>query len=160
MGLDMTLRAKQHTYPASKKEVEFINKANALIGLDPLPVKPFPDKRNHYVSEIVITVMEWRKANAIHNWFINNCAIDAEDDCRPIYITREELENLHSVCENVLADNTLASNLLPTTSGFFFGSTDYDEWYFGYIQYTANALKAILENPFYADTSFEYQASW
>lgn len=160
MGLDMTLCAKQHTYPACEEDVQKINKANALIGLDPLPVQPFPADRNHYVSEIVVTVMTWRKANAIHKWFVDNCTDDGEDNCHPIYITREELETLHGLCEAVIADNNLASEILPTKSGFFFGSTDYDEWYFGDIHATANGLKEILNNPIYQDCTFEYQASW
>lgn len=40
------------------------------------------------------------------------------------------VKDLLSRCNEVLNDHSKASELLPTCAGFFFGSTDYDEWYF------------------------------
>lgn len=42
----------------------------------------------------------------------------------------DDIDDLISRCEQVLKDHDLATALLPTQSGFFFGSTDYDNWYF------------------------------
>ena len=52
------------------------------------------------------------------------------------------------ICDKVLDDNSLAEELLPTRSGFFFGSTDYDEWYFEDIKYHGTLL--IKKNNPYA----------
>jgi hypothetical protein len=52
----------------------------------------------------------------------------------------------------------LAAELLPTTSGFFFGSTDYDEWYYTDIQRTVDICNFCLSLPL--EWSFEYQSSW
>lgn len=113
----------------------------------------------------------WRKANAIHNWFLENCAArdrwaDPIDDCRPIEIPVEKLEELLDDCKKVLADHSLAKELLPTEDGFFFGSTEYDEYYFDNIEYTIDIIvpvikfmKHMLEIKDYT-WSIIYQASW
>jgi hypothetical protein len=62
------------------------------------------------------------------------------------------------VCKQVEADNVLAPTLLPSASGFFFGGTEYDEWYFKDISNTIVYLTEILEDEL-AD-EFEYNASW
>ena len=56
-------------------------------------------------------------------------------------------------------------NLLPTQEGFFFGSTDYNEWYMQDIEYTIEILEKILKEEeelnklgFYSE--FEYSSSW
>lgn len=91
-------------------------------------------------------IMYWRKANAIHNWFIENADYsDGEDDCKDIHVTVADLIRLCETCEEVLAHHDKAEELLPTTSGFFFGSTEYDEYYFSDIEYTAEKLRKILE---------------
>ena len=45
----------------------------------------------------------------------------------PLVIKREDAEELLSKCEEVLWDHSKGPELLPTMSGFFFGSTDYDD---------------------------------
>lgn len=39
----------------------------------------------------------------------------------------------------------LLGNILPTTSGFFFGSTDYDEWYFKDVEDVRNKFSKLLD---------------
>lgn len=46
------------------------------------------------------------------------------------FVDKEDVDDIIDRCERVLADHSLASELLPTQSGFFFGSTEYDKWYF------------------------------
>jgi hypothetical protein len=66
---------------------------------------------------------------------------------------------LRDLCEKVLANHALADELLPTASGFFFGNTDYDEWYFTDLQDTVTILNHALENvP--EDYDFVYGSSW
>ena len=52
------------------------------------------------------------------------------ENCVPITITKEDVYSLKECCEQVLGDHSLANAYLPTCAGFFFGSTDYDEYYF------------------------------
>jgi len=98
----------------------------------------------------------WRKSNQIHNWFVENLA-DGVDECQKIYVNRESLENLRDLCNQVLADNSLAKDLLPTGAGFFFGSLEYDEYYFGDLKQTVEIIDRCLASKF---DYFEYQASW
>ena len=92
----------------------------------------------------------WEKANHIHNWLIKNCATRDRfdkpiDDCRPIEIPIEKLEELLSACKKVLENKSLASSLLPTKNGFNFGSTKYGEWYFDDIENTIKIIEPIVE---------------
>ena len=109
-------------------------------------------------AQVSIQVGYWRKVNAIHNWFIQELA-DGKDECQPIYVPRSSLVDLKNVCEIVLADHSQASRLLPPGGGFFFGSTEYDEWYFRGLEKTVRIVSKLIEDvP--EGWAFEYQASW
>lgn len=60
----------------------------------------------------------------------------------------------------VIANPELAKNLLPTQDGFFFGSTDYDEYYYYDIEYTEKVLKETVEAPDFNEWRYYYRASW
>ena len=80
------------------------------------------------------------------------------DDCQQVSVGREQLEELRDTCRKVLADPSLASDLLPTADGFFFGSTDYDEWYTRGLTYTADKIDKLLTMS--DEWYFYYQSSW
>ena len=101
----------------------------------------------------------WRKANAIHAWFVDNVQ-DGEDDCGHYPVYREQLAELADVCDKVLEDPSQANELLPTQSGFFFGSTEYDEWYRRNLEYTRDRIRALLDNPQLEGWEFQYHSSW
>lgn len=111
--------------------------------------------------EIDYPVLYWRKANAIHGWFVENCA-SGVDECQPIYVSREQLVELRDLCKQALSVPAMAGDILPPTSGFFFGSREIDEWYMEDLKHTVNALDHILsivpEGNW--DWSFIYRASW
>jgi hypothetical protein len=98
----------------------------------------------------------WRKANAIHNWFVRECG-DNIDECQRIGVTEDKMRELLDLCILVKNNPSLANKLLPTGSGFFFGSTEYDEWYFGQIDETISILENALASGY---SWFIYQASW
>lgn len=98
----------------------------------------------------------WRKANQIHNWFVQELA-EGDDNCRPMFVNYENLEALRSLCVEVIANKHLASELLPTSAGFFFGSEAYDTYYFADLQNTINIIDRCLASPY---DYFQYQASW
>lgn len=75
---------------------------------------------------INVNIASWRKANAIHQWFISHCADDV-DDCQDIEVSLENLHELKNTCERILKapnDIKLMKRLLPPQDGFFFGDTD------------------------------------
>ena len=148
MGLDMYLSAdlyvsqyKEKDKNLSSKIVEILNDVPEGIGIDGVSVR----------------VGYWRKANAIHKWFVDNVQYGV-DQCQRSYVSRDKLVELLETCEKVKNDHGLAPDLLPTSSGFFFGSTDYDDQYFSDIDDTIDIIKKALELPEYY--TLEYQASW
>ena len=104
-------------------------------------------------------VAYWRKANAIHGWIITNAG--AVDDCTPIHVSKMDLVQLRDDCQKVIDEGTVetALELLPPCSGFFFGSTEIDEWYWEDIKSTIEQLNDIIDHSV-DDAEFEYQASW
>ena len=101
----------------------------------------------------------WRKANQIHKWFVDNVQ-NGVDNCGEYKVTKEQLIELRDTCNKVLDDGNLAPELLPTRSGFFFGSTGYDEWYFNDIENTKRIIDEIIETkPDYLDDLY-YGSSW
>ena len=150
MGLDMYLKAQK--YASENLSPELYSKVLDAVNVDVLPRKELPS------VEVNVGVAYWRKANAIHQWFVDNCQ-DGTDDCRPAYVSREQLEELLNLAKQVKADPSLASELLPTSSGFFFGSTEYDEYYMQDIDNTIEQLEQVLTTTS-NDWYFEYQSSW
>ena len=104
-------------------------------------------------------VAYWRKANAIHGWIINNTS--SVDDCTPIHISKNTLIQLRDDCQKVLdeGDEDTAMELLPPTGGFFFGTTELDEWYWENVKDTLAKLNTIIDESV-DDQEFEYFASW
>lgn len=111
------------------------------------------------MATVSVQVGYWRKENAIHRWFVDNVQ-DGEDNCAEYFVSREKLQELKELCEKVLADNSLADEELPTADGFFFGSTDYDEWYFSGLRDTVEIVNTVLSSPEYENWEFYYQSSW
>ena len=78
-------------------------------------------------------VAYFRKVNLLLRYF------NYQKNCTYQELSKENVESLVEDCQKVLdlyqkyqgEDITdKLEELLPTTSGFFFGSTDYDDWYF------------------------------
>lgn len=154
MGLDMYLSAKKYlSQYLNEKDSQKIQSINELFGVE-------GDEENDYgVKEVTFRVAYWRKANAIHQWFVENVQ-EGTDDCGEYYVSREQLQELLKLCEQIIAEPKQAIELLPTRSGFFFGSTEYDEWYMGDIQHTVDRFKKILSDPAFEKSDFYYQSSW
>jgi hypothetical protein len=158
MGLDMYLDAKRylsrHFDHFGDGDTEIIETCNRMLGIDG------SDDEDYSVKEVTVRVAYWRKANAIHRWFIDNCSDDGVDDCRPMYVSTDQLKQLRNVCSEVLADRSKADQLLPTMTGFFFGNNDYGDYYFEDVQHTLDRLDKILSDKSLERCDFYYQASW
>ena len=152
MGLDMYLYKKNYIWqgewikPEARQEV-VVKKGGEVDN----SIKP---ERVKYVVE---EVGYWRKANQIHRWFVENVQ-SGTDDCGSYWVSREKLEELLDLCKQVRDDNSKAEELLPSASGFFFGGTEYDEWYYEDINNTIKILEEVLADE--RGDDFEYSSSW
>ena len=111
------------------------------------------------LSAIDLQVGYWRKANHIHKWFVDNVQ-DGEDECDKSSVSIEALKKLKAVCEQVLADNSLAEKLLPTKEGFFFGQTGYNEYYFKDIKDTLDIINPLISEGGTYERTIYYRSSW
>jgi hypothetical protein len=150
MGLDMYLSKKTYVKNWAHKEDKHrvVVTTNDQTRLD---IKP---ERVTYVDE---EVMYWRKVNAVHAWFVENVQ-DGIDECQESRVTIEQLDELATICEKVIRDKN--PELLPASSGFFFGSTDYDEYYYQEVEETAKVLREEIRNNQEEYPEYFYQASW
>ena len=115
----------------------------------------------------------WRKANQIHNWFVQNIQ-NGNDDCKRYELDpddlRQLLETVNKVMEScelvegkdgkVIKDSSVARTLLPSCKGFFFGTTDYDEWYYLELEYTKETIEKILAETDFDNWIVYYGSSW
>lgn len=146
------------------------------------------DLHGYEPKQIEIEVGYWRKANAIHRWFVDNVQ-NGVDECQESWVSRDKLKDLLGVCRavmdgihlvdgkiisgyryedgkqvamlddgKVVANIEIAEELLPTQGGFFFGDTSYDEYYFKDIEHTIEVIEKALKLP--PNWDFYYQASW
>lgn len=183
MGLDMYLYKKHYVKNwdhegADEKKVFSGTKGG----------KPIEEINFERVSEITEQVAYWRKANQIHNWFVKNVQNGEDDGdeyyvsreqlvellyaCERVLngsvLVEGKVVNGYTVSQigkvaNLkdglkIQDASLANEVLPITSGFFFGSTDYDEYYWQDLVYTRDTIKALMAEPggggYYYDSSF------
>ena len=155
MGLDMYLEKRTYVKNWSHKAKEERHTVSVKLG-----GKARKDIKPKRISGVVEEILYWRKANAIHKWFVENIQ-NGEDDCKEYYVSKEQLEELAELCEKVV--ETKDTSLLETTSGFFFGGTEYDEYYFDECKRTAKVIRELLkeetpEGAFSGD--FYYSSSW
>lgn len=182
MGLDQYLNRKNyvkawdHQKKAERFSVAVKKGGKAYKGIDP--------KKITYIIE---EIGYWRKANAIHAWFVKNVQ-KGVDDCGDYYVSREMAQKLLDTCKIVLEGSKLvpgkvlngysykddkkvpimeegkiiqheatAKLHLPTQEGFFFGSTDYDQYYYEDIKNTIKIMEEALKDE---DGEIYYGSSW
>lgn len=188
MGLDMYLTRKVYIggkYDWYNIEGEVNLKKNGNI-------IPFDNKKIDTINEYA---GYWRKANAIHEWFVKNVQA-GNDDCGTYVVSQGELKELLELCKTiknkcelvdgkikngqtlkdgkwedniedgkVMTNPEIAEKLLPTRSGFFFGSTDYDEFYMDDIELTIKIIEEAIQrddelDKIKVDSYYEYHSSW
>ena len=151
MGLDMYLMAKRYISPYDPADAELTKLAKEIN---------FGDGTMD-VREVTFEAMYWRKTNAIHRWFVDNIQ-DGVDNCAEYYVGTEKLTELRDLCKKVLEDPTKAMDILPTKSGFFFGSTDIDDFFLQDLTDTVERFDYLLELPELKDhsVSLYYHSSW
>lgn len=156
MGLDMYLNKKVYV-GANYEHNKVTGEINLLKDGKPLPVNM---KRVTYIEE---EVGYWRKANHIHKWFVDNVQ-DGVDDCGDYYVSEEKLQELLTACKNVVNKPELAASELPTQSGFFFGGTEYDDYYIEDCKNTIEIIEGLLKEKDpekdYINGEIYYHSSW
>ena len=114
-------------------------------------------EKKHKLENTMVELCYWRKANQIRRWFDEHLDGGVEN-CGRKKVEKEDLEELIDTCKKVLKDHSLASQLLPSQSGFFFGSTEYDEWYFFDVEDTIKKIrKAIRQVDLENEEVFYYE---
>ena len=182
MGLDMHL--EKRTYVKNWEHHSPEERHNITIKKGG---KKHPHIKPDRVSNIVEEVAYWRKANHIHKWFVDNVQdgqddcrdyyVDREqlkelvDLCKQVneiikkapkktiqivtgWQGGKEIKGDHEVYD---ITSTEIEELLPTQSGFFFGGTEYDDWYIKDNENTIKMLEPLLEEE---GGDFYYSSSW
>ena len=166
MGLDMYLKKK--IYIGAEYEHRNVkSNIKISIGGENIPINA------KHINEIVEDIYYWRKSNAIHKWFVDNCQ-GGVDDCREYMVSVEQLKNLVVLLTKVLKvkgkdpslQRLVIQKYLPMKAGFFFGSTEIDEYYFIDTEETLKALQKeikkfdLLSDNKKSNISYCYQSSW
>ena len=76
------------------------------------------------------------------------------DKCQLAYVERSQLDRLKELCEEALEKKD--PTLLAPQSGFFFGSTEIDEWYWDSLRDTIQIIEDLPEQK----GDYYYQSSW
>ena len=177
MGLDMYFEGVFSTRAfAQESEDNFDQKTISVnsdfkttlesIGFEDAPIA---HAYNHF--QYVFPIITWRKANAIHKFFVDEVQ-DGNDNCERHYVSRETLQELLDRITTILdiktpvAREMKAEELLPTDiEGCFFGTKEYDDWYYKDLENTKKTLEKVFEYEENAEAgkcfdSFFYQSSW
>lgn len=159
MGLDMFLYKKTYVKNWSFEPKE--NKKRVYVSQGGKSIKHIKPKRVAYITE---EVMYWRKSNHIHQWFVQNIQ-NGVDDCGNYELSIDQLKELRDECKIIVDDKSKAPTTLPTTPGFFFGSTDYDKYYHEDTKRTLKELNKLIEEyesipEGYNKPYYEYHSSW
>lgn len=121
-----------------------------------------PDEEEVFYTTPGYEVAYWRKANQIHNWFVQKHQ-KGVDECQiSDDITVADLKVLYDTCRRALIDRN--PKLLEPVDGFFFGGTEIDEWYWMNVVDTVCMLHPIIVDNFgrkeEEQPKFVYQSSW
>ena len=75
-------------------------------------------------------------------------------------VSREDLEELLEICYNVVHKTSPPEDVLPPSSGFFFGSQLTDGYYMDDIKETVSILERVITKTDWEKEIVFYQSSW
>jgi hypothetical protein len=102
-------------------------------------------------------VAYWRKFNALHNWFVTHVQVGI-DNCAHYELDKDVLIDLLETLLNTKSEND-PSEMMPV-SGFFFGSTDVDEYYWERIEKAIDEISNLIDNTNWDKERLFYTSSW
>ena len=170
MGLDMYLTKRHYV-----KRWNHVPKEEQKIVAVKRDKKKYPFINAKEITNIIEGLGYWRKANHIHMWFVEHCQ-NGVDECQETWVDPSKLKELLDTCKKVkeaselikgdndgkfIKDSTVAEELLPSQRGFFFGGTEYDEWYLQDIDDTIKMLETEFAIDYGVDQpEYYYRSSW
>lgn len=172
-GIDPDANVTGESFIDDKICVSFSDNSQVTLTDTEIYLKYTVKKNNAFYVVESEEIGYWRKANQVHGWFDEN--FDGVQNCVYYLVTEEQLEDLLEVCQNILDTTILVEDkdgvkiiqnskeiekILPTTSGFFFGSNQYDEFYIQDIEHTVDILKDALECTDFDKEGVAYHAWW
>ncbi|CEE91897.1 hypothetical protein [Xenorhabdus koppenhoeferi] len=98
----------------------------------------------------------FRKVNSLFDWI--ETKVQPIDNCTTILISKDVLMELALVLDNLTPDN--CRELFPTREGFFFGSTEYDKYYWFDVETIKNWVKGILSSFDFENQNLYFWAWW
>lgn len=101
MGLDMYLHKRTYVKAWDHHSPEKRRSVTVKVGAE-----PHPDIKPERIAYVIEEVAYWRKANAIHAWFVQHVQ-KGVDDCGEYRVSREQLEELKAACDKVLRASKL-----------------------------------------------------
>lgn len=166
MGLDMYLFKTAKMEPGFDY-TDFFNKIDYDASSEEAVRNCLPGPMVAYVTKYenmdyyrpYTEVAYWRKFNALHNWFVNRCQ-NGVDECQYSEVEEEDLKRILAILEKIKKKPDSAEDLLPTQEGFFFGSADYNEWYFENVKNAIKQISRILEETDFEKEIILYHSSW
>lgn len=164
MGLDQYLYAEKYVsgWPHTRESMDETHKQGAAVYDQLIALTGIRPSNDSPSFRVTATVGYWRKANAVHKWFVEHCQ-EGNDDCGTHYVSREQLAELREACKAVLNSEKPAeagAEWLPTQAGFFFGSTEYDEHYLSDLADTVETIDRVLTDSSLLACDFQYSSSW
>lgn len=161
MGLDMYLYADKYIANADYFDKTHPKQFETI--LNTIDMKDVHADESAHIT-VSVCVGYWRKANAIHDWFVREVQ-DGVDECQRSYVPLEKLEQLYDTAIKahelyVQGDKQGAATLLTPTTGFFFGSTEVNEWYAEELKRTVEIIEPLLRKGKGFGVDFYYQSSW
>ena len=146
MGLDMYLSAKRYLFSFNEHDKALADKIDEMIGGASLG----------NTNEVRKEAFYWRKAWAIHHWFVMN-AQDGEDNCKEYWVARDLLQELLDTLKKVDKNPSLAEDILPLQAE----DADGIEWELDQVRRTIPALEKLINDDSLKDHwDFYYQSSW
>lgn len=165
MGLDMYLYKKTYVKSWEHHKPEERHTISVKVG-----GKVRKDIKPERISYITEEVAYWRKFNALHGWFVNQCG-DGIDECQEIYVSEDHLNELLKTLSEVksainkskkvtkvLTDwngkdyevsvydcEDKIEELLPPTQGFFFGSYEVNDYYKDDVENTIEMIEGLMK---------------
>ena len=120
----------------------------------------YEKQNNDYHSPKINLELEagyWRKFNALHDWFVQKCQ-DGVDECQTSLVDPDLLQDLFDKLLKINKKN--AAKILPTTEGFFFGGTEYNEYYWDNVERLKMFLIQLFEKHDFKEQTLFYRSSW
>ena len=148
-----------------EKELNAIKEKKGFIWNFPVEFEDSITKENYkkateegwFKVSVQMRIGYWRKFNALHNWFVAKVQ-NGEDECNPHIVTLDHLKLLEGELKEINKEN--ASKILPTGAGFFFGGTDYDDYYWQDVERLKGEVIYYITQIEHREKTLIYRSSW